>query len=120
MSAPNSITLSYLNALVDDAYPFFQQHRSQLKIEAIGFFYLMVQYANRGTSFWKPYFDALPTPNSSFSQPLFFEDAEDIAWLEGTDVRHTIIARREVYKKYYHDGIAVLEQCGIDVEPYTW
>lgn len=119
-SAPHSMTLSYLNALVDDAFPVFRQQRHQFKVEAIGFFYLMAQYINRERSFWQPYLDTLPDPQDDFSQPMCFEAAEDVAWLEGTDVWHTVTARKEVYKKYYQDGIAVLKRAGLDVQPYTW
>lgn len=119
-SAPHSITLSYLNALVDDEYPVFRQRRDRFKIEAIGFFYLMTQYVNRDRSFWKPYLDVLPQPEEEFLQPLFYDSSEDIAWLAGTDVWHTVIARRDVYKKYYDDGTTVLRDAGIDVAPYTW
>lgn len=119
-SAPHSMTLSYLNALVDDTFPVFREQRRQFKVEAIGFFYLMVQYVNRARSFWKPYLDALPDPEQDFSQPMFFKAVEDVAWLQGTDVWHTITARKEVYKKYYEDGMAVLKSAGMDVTPYTW
>ena len=119
-SAPHSMTLSYLNALVDDEFPVFRQQKQRFKVEAIGFFYLMTQYVNRDQSFWKPYLDVLPQPEDDFSQPLFFESPEDITWLRGTDVWHTVTARQDVYKEYYHSGIAVLQEAGIDVAPYTW
>lgn len=119
-SAPASITLSYLNALADDKYPIFQQQRHRFKVEAIGFWYLMIQYANRNQSFWKPYLDALPCPDSDLTQPLFFEDQDDIAYLGGTDAWYTAEARKEVYQQYYRDGLQILKEAGIDVEPYTW
>lgn len=112
--------MSYLNALVDDKYPVFKQQRHCFKVEAIGFFYLIIQYVDRETTFWKPYLDALPSPSTNFSQPLFFEDPEDVAWLEGTDVWYTVTAKRDIYKTYYRDGIKVLQQAGMDVGPYTW
>ena len=126
-SAPHSLALSPLNALIDDAFPVFRQQRHRFKVEAMGFFYLIAQYIHRNNSpggpsesFWKPYLDALPGPDMEFSQPLFFEEAEEVVWLEGTDVWHTNLARKEVYQKYYRDGLAVIEQAGIDTEPYTW
>ncbi len=119
-SASHSITLSYLNALVDDAAPVFKQQKHRFKVEAIGFFYLMMQYINCETSVWKPYLDTLPSPDTPLSQPLFFDDPQDQAWLEGTDVWHTVTARTEVYEEYYTNGFAVLKQAGIDVQPYTW
>jgi hypothetical protein len=49
-TVPHSIALSYLNALADDEYPVFSQRRRDFKIEAIGFFYLALQYLNRSKS----------------------------------------------------------------------
>ena len=118
--APHSLALSYLDALVDDTFPVFQQQRHRFKVEAIGFWYLMTQYGNRESSFWRPYLETLPAPGSDFTQPLFFEDPEDVKWLEGTDVWHTALARKEVYEQYYQDGLVVLREAGVDVEPYTW
>ena len=119
-SAPHSLTLSYLNALIDDAFPVFKQQRHRFNVEALGFFYLMTQHLQRRNSFWKPYLDTLPSPDEEFTQPLFFDNAEDIAWLDGTDVWHTATARKKVYEACYRNGITVLKQGGVDVEPYTW
>jgi hypothetical protein len=119
-SVPHSLTLSYLNALVDDNFPVFRTQRQEFKVEAIGFFYLMAQYITRERSFWQPYLVSLPGPASELMQPFFFEDQEDVSWLEDTDVWHTITAKKEIYDKYYREGIAVLEEAGIDVAPYTW
>ncbi|KAF2478948.1 hypothetical protein BDY17DRAFT_257805 [Neohortaea acidophila] len=118
-SASHAVALSYLNALVDEHFPVFQQQRHRFPVAAAGFFYLMSQWVNREISFWKAYLDTLPTPEADFSQPLFFEQAADTAWLEGTDVWHTVRAREEVYRNYFDDGIAILRQEGIDVQPYT-
>jgi hypothetical protein len=117
--APQSVTLSYLNALVDDDYPVFKQQRHQFKVEAIGFWYLIAQYLQE-QSFWKPYLDALPSPESDLTQPLFFEDAEDASFLADTDAWYTAEARREVYVRYYESGLQILQDAGINVEPYTW
>ncbi len=119
-SAPHSLALSYLNATVDEQYPVFKISRQKLAVEAIGFFYLMTQHLNRNSSFWKPYIDTLPSPESDLTQPLFFETPEDIAWLDGTDVWYTVTARKKIYEEYYHTGIRLLSQAGIDTEAYTW
>lgn len=120
ITLPHRLAFSYLNAIVDDAFPVFRQHMHRLESEAIGHFYLMAQYMNRKQSFWQPYLESLPRPESILTQPLFFTDGEDIAWLEGTDVWHSAVRRVEVYEKYYQSGIAMLNQAGIDTEPYTW
>lgn len=116
----HSISLSYLNAIVDDRYPAQYMQRTRMKVEAIGFFYLMTQYLDRERSFWKPYLDSLPGPESEFSQPLFFTDGDDVAWLAETDVWHTVKKRERTYEEYYRNGIQSLEESGISVERYTW
>ena len=117
---PHPLALSYLNALVDDAYPVFRQQRHRFRVEVMGFFYLVIQYVHRDKSFWKPYLDSLPQPDDDLAHPMLIEDAEDVAWLDGTDAWYTVCARKEKYEECYHDGIAILKQAGMDVEPYTW
>lgn len=124
ISVPHSTALSYLNALVDEDWPVFKKCRTFFKpdfeVEAISFFYLMVQYKNRDRSFWRPYLDALPGPEANHTQPLFFDDPEDIKWLEGSDVWHTNQNRTARYREIYDDGIGVLQRAGIDVSWCTW
>lgn len=118
---PHSLALSYLNALVDDGLPAFSRRRQDFRgVENIGFFYLMAQYISRTTSFWQPYLETLPKPESTLTTPLWFDAAEDLAWLEGTDVLHTMLGRKAVYEDYYRVGVEVLEQSGVDTHPYTW
>ncbi|KAF2720174.1 SET domain-containing protein [Polychaeton citri CBS 116435] len=117
---PHSLALSYLNALVDDAHPALKSAKKKLCVENIGFFYLMTQYLAREKSFWKPYLDTLPQPDTGFTTPLWFDDPDDTAWLDGTDVYHSSLGRRKVYERYWHEGVALLSQAGIDTEPYTW
>ena len=120
-TVPHSLALSYLNALVDDAYPVFARRRADFGgVENIGFFYLMAQYLNRTKSFWKPYLETLPQPEDEFTTPMWFADPEDVRWLEGTDALHTMHGRIAIYEDYYRAGVAVLKQSGIDTEPYTW
>jgi len=120
-NVPHSLALSYLNALVDDAHPVFKQRQKAFGgVENIGFFYLMTQYIHKDTSFWRPYLECLPQPTSYFTSPLWFDANEDLAWLEGTDVLHTILGRKATYEQYYNAGVSILNQAGVDTEPYTW
>ncbi|KAK3640108.1 hypothetical protein LTR56_012084 [Elasticomyces elasticus] len=119
-TVPHSLALSYLNALVDEAVPFFRDKRHEFPVENLGFFYLMAQYIHREQSFWKTYIETLPSPDSELTTPLWFDNAEDLVWLEGTDVLHTMLARRKVYEQYYSDGITSLHSAGVDTTPYTW
>jgi len=122
-SAPHSLALSYLNALVDFRYPVFREQRQRFKYEAIGFWYLALQYLDRKRSFWGPYLETLLSPEvagKEGTQPMFWEREEDVRWLMGTDVWHTVSARKEVYWEYYNDGLAILKSAGMDVKPLTW
>lgn len=120
-TVPHSMALSYLNALADDTeYPIFKQKRNAFKIEAIGFFYLMLQYVNRKTSFWKLYLKALPQPEEEFTTPLWFDSPEDEAWLKDTDALFTSKKLKAIYEEQYQSGISVLKAAGIDTEPLTW
>lgn len=119
-TVPHKLALSYLNALVDDAFPVFKQRRKDFQgVENIGFFYLMVQYHLSEASFWRPYLKTLPRPED-FATPLWFDEPQDLAWLEGTDVLHTMLGRREAYQHYYQAGIQMFESAGIDTSPFTW
>ncbi|KYG48717.1 hypothetical protein M433DRAFT_131898 [Acidomyces richmondensis BFW] len=116
-SVPHYLSLSYLNALVDDAFPFYKARRNEFKIEAMGFFYLMSQYIHKEQSFWRPYLESLPPPESDHSTPLWFEDTRDLKWLEGTDVLHTALARKKIYRQYYESGIHTLDAAGVHTAP---
>ena len=120
MSAPHSLALSYLNALVDDSFPIFKAHRKDFAVENLGWFYLMTQYIHREKSFWKPYLDTLPRPEAEWTTPLWFDEPADLPWIEGTDVLHTMLGRRKVYEEYYATGVAALKRGGMDTTPYTW
>lgn len=114
---PHSLALSSLNALVDDDFVVFR--RRGLAPEAIGHFYLMHQYINKNKSFWKPYLDTLPSPETDHHTPFWFAD-KDLAWLEDTDVLHTTEARQDIHKGHYRQGLAMLEKANVNTEPYTW
>jgi hypothetical protein len=119
-TVPHSIALSYLNALADPEYPVFSQRRKSFKIEAIGFFYLALQYVNRSTSFWKPYLESLPQPEERHTTPLWFDTPEDEAWLADTDALFTSKKLKAIYEDQYQSGIAVLKEAGVDTAPLTW
>ncbi|KAK5130702.1 hypothetical protein LTR08_001732 [Meristemomyces frigidus] len=119
-TVPHTLALSYLNALVDDAWPLFRERRRAFGgVENIGFFYLMVQYLHRDTSFWQPYLALLPRSEDMVT-PLWFDSAEDLVWLEGTDVLHTMLGRKQVYEQHYSAGIAIFQHAGVDTTALTW
>lgn len=124
ISVPHKLSLSYLNALVDEDWPVFKRYRDSFNpndaIETITFFYLMVQYIHRDKSFWKAYLDALPQPEDYHLQPLFYEDAQDQGWLHGTDVWFTNMSRVQRYHKMFEDGKGVLRKAVCDDSRYDW
>ena len=120
ITIPHSIALSYLNALADDEYLVFRQHRKTLRIETLGYLYLALQYLQRSKSFWKPYLDTLPRPDESHTTPLWIDDPPDELWLADTDALYTMKQRRAIYGEQYAKGISILRNAGIDVEGLTW
>lgn len=120
VTIPHSVAFSYLNALADSAYPVFTKHRKSFKIEAIGFFYLMLQYVNRSSSFWKLYLETLPQPEEQQTTTLWFDDSEDEAWLADTDALFTTKKLKAIYEQQYESGIKLLREAGINTEPLTW
>ncbi|KAF2215400.1 hypothetical protein CERZMDRAFT_110085 [Cercospora zeae-maydis SCOH1-5] len=113
---PHSIALSSLNALVDDSFTVFRNRG--IAPQAIGYFYLMHQYINRATSYWKPYLDTLPTPDSELLTPFWF-DEQDLSWLAETDVLFTTKARQILHETHYQQAIAMLQRAQVDPTPYT-
>ncbi|KAM3416915.1 hypothetical protein BST61_g8503 [Cercospora zeina] len=114
---PHAIALSSLNALVDDAFTVFRARG--IAPQAIGYFYLMHQYINRATSYWKPYLETLPSPDSELLTPFWF-DEQDLLWLAETDVLFTTKARQTLHENYYRQAIDMLRNAQVDPAPYTW
>ncbi|KAI5237028.1 SET domain-containing protein [Aureobasidium subglaciale] len=119
LTVPHSLSMSNLNAQVDDDFPVFRTHAKEFTVEGLSFFYLMAQWLNKDKSFWKPYLDILPTPEQGFETPIFY-DEEDRKWLEGTDLHPTLLGREAAWKKYWEDGVQVMKSAGMDVTEYTW
>jgi hypothetical protein len=119
LTVPHNLSMSNLNAQVDDDFPVFRIHAQQFTVEGLSFFYLMAQWVNKDKSFWKPYLDILPTPEQGFETPMFY-DEDDRQWLEGTDLHPTLIGREAAWKKYWEDGLQVMQSAGMDVTSYTW
>ncbi|GAB7342999.1 hypothetical protein MBLNU457_g1095t2 [Dothideomycetes sp. NU457] len=118
ITGPHSLSLSVLNAMVDDTNPVFKENANAFTVEALGFFYLMAQWLSRDKSFWKPYLDTLPSPEEGFGTPNFFDD-DDLKWIEGTDLHLVYVKRKDVWEQYWREGVIVLERHGVDSKPYT-
>ena len=116
---PHSLVLSSLNAMVDDSLPVLKANADSFSVEALGVFYLMSQWLQRDTSFWKPYLDILNSPEEGFNTPNWFDD-QDLLWLQGTDLLTSFEARKETGQKYWREGTAILIDGGMDVSLYTW
>lgn len=116
---PHSLVLSCLNAMVDDSLPVLKANADSFSVEALGVFYLMSQWLQKDTSFWKPYLEILNSPEEGFSTPSFF-DEDDLVWLRGTDLLTSYESRRETWQRYWREGTAILAAGGMDVSAYTW
>ncbi|KAF2153945.1 SET domain-containing protein [Myriangium duriaei CBS 260.36] len=116
---PHSMVLSCLNAMVDDNLPVLKANADSFSVEALGVFYLMSQWLQKDTSFWRPYLNVLNSPETGFNTPFWF-DEEDLVWLKGTDLLTSFQSRKETWQQYWRDGTAILNAEGMDVSRYTW
>ncbi|KAG9681534.1 SET domain-containing protein, partial [Aureobasidium melanogenum] len=119
LTVPHNLALSNLNAQVDDDFPVFRTHAQKFTVQSLGFFYLMAQWLNKDKSFWKPYLDILPSPEQGFETPMFYGE-DDRQWLEGTDLHASVLGREAAWKKYWEDGLQVMQSASMDVTDYTW
>lgn len=119
LTVPHHLALSNLNAQVDDAFTVFKSKANSFTVEALSFFYLMAQWLNKEKSFWKPYLEVLPSPEEGYGTPFWFGD-DDLLWLEGTDLAPSFVGRRDIWQRYWREGVRVLKEAGTDTSGYTW
>ncbi|KAK4939337.1 hypothetical protein LTR28_009390 [Elasticomyces elasticus] len=119
ITVPHSISLSYLNALVDERESIWKTLSQKLPPEVVGWFYLAHQYVHRERSFWKPYLDTLLAPETGIGTPFSFDD-EDLRWLYGTDLYHSFERRKEVWEGHWKVGIDAMGKAGMATEQFTW
>ncbi|KAK4987279.1 hypothetical protein LTR50_004705 [Elasticomyces elasticus] len=126
ITVPHSISLSYLNALVDEREVLCDERETiwktlsqKLPPEVVGWFYLAHQYVHKQRSFWKPYLDTLPAPETGIGTPFSFDDG-DLRWLHGTDLYHSFERRKEVWEGHWKVGIDVIGKAGMATEQFTW
>lgn len=109
-SSPMACTLSVLNAL--DVAP-FSSHGSKfpksflrsyaLKPQLLQAFFLMEQYLRGEESWWAPYIQTLPTPADL--EALMFNDPDDRAWLEGTNLKSAFVDQASKWQEMYTKGL---------------
>ncbi|KAK5662446.1 hypothetical protein OQA88_8357 [Cercophora sp. LCS_1] len=122
VTCPLSITLSYLNALVDGPLllpPSSTQHTPAFPARFMtsspphvtGRFFLMQQYLKGADSFWSPYISTLPKPElvNSWALPAFWPE-DDIAFLEGTNASVAIGEIQENVKREFKQARKVLKE----------
>lgn len=122
VSCPLSLTLSYLNALVDGplvllspsghhAPAFPARFMTSIPPHVIGRFFLMQQYLRGPNSFWSPYISALPQPEqvNSWALPPFWPD-DDIAFLGGTNAYVAIGEIQDNVKREFKQARKVLKE----------
>ncbi|KAF2858082.1 hypothetical protein K470DRAFT_260154 [Piedraia hortae CBS 480.64] len=115
---PYTLSLSFLNALVDEEYPAFYAVRHRLSPRLMGIFYLMLQRQLGNRSFWSPYIDALP--QEDLVHEVWFEQPEDMKLLEGTDAYPRVTMSMKRYGCEFDAAMACLEKAGMDVGIFTW
>lgn len=113
VSCPMSCTLSILNAM--DVAPFqchgtrfpraFIRRQPHMVVQS---FFLMEQYLLKSKSWWASYIACLPSPDDI---ELFdFTSESDLAWLEGTNLRHAFVKQTEQWQESFSSGLAQLKQ----------
>ena len=117
VSCPMSATMSVLNAL--DITP-FSCHGTKFpkafldnnirRPEVLQTFFLMEQYLMADTSWWAAYIKTLPTPTNV--DELQFETEEDIAWLEGTNLKAGFATQTTKWQSMYCNALRELKILG--------
>jgi hypothetical protein len=127
-SSPMACTLSVMNAF--DIAP-FQSHGPKfpnsflrtyaLKPQLLQAFFLMEQYLRGNKSWWAPYIQSLPTPAELGT--LIYEEIEDRAWLEGTNLKAAFTEQETRWQDMYTKGLRDLKILNCDNAikgKYTW
>lgn len=127
VTCPTSITLSYLNALVDGpitpspeapasnpqnpAFP--ESFMNSLPPHVIGRFYLIQQYLKGESSFWAPYISTLTDPsqlNKWALPPFWAEDEYEL--LQGTNAYNALHEILHNVKSEYTQARKILKKAG--------
>ena len=111
VSCPRTLTISFANVRLS---PVFSTMILNVGIESIDRIvltrlFLMEQYLLGKESFWWPYLQILPQPdnNHAFHTPLWYE-AEDLLWLQGTNLGKATVARQVEWKREFEDAMRYL------------
>jgi protein-histidine N-methyltransferase len=126
-----SLTLSYINALVDGPFitassasetlTFPARFMASIPPHVIGRFFLIHEYLKGNDSFWHPYIAALPRPEqlASWALPAFWPD-EDIEFLEATNAAVAIEEIQANVKREFKQARKILKEEGFpDWQDYT-
>lgn len=125
---PMELTISILNAL--DVKP-FSSHGSRFPVpfllaqvtrpESLQSFFLMEQLVLKDKSWWEPYISSLPTVEEVNDRQ--FDQPEDLAWLEGTNLKKAFETQSNKWRQLYEDGLErlrLLEWPHALDGSYTW
>ena len=126
VTCPYSLSISYLNALDSPLFPsrcekFPESFLAGFPKQTITAFVLAQQFLLKAESFWWPYIRCLPQPDEPelLGTPLHFT-AEDLLWLNGTNLGKATVDRRVEWRERFTDAVAHLKSCGWDVGKFTW
>ncbi|KAK0611918.1 hypothetical protein B0T14DRAFT_439337 [Immersiella caudata] len=131
VTCPLSITLSYLNVLIDGPFvssssasetPTFPvRFMASLPPHVIGRFFLIHEYLKGSNSFWHPYIATLPRPEQlgSWALPAFWPK-EDVDFLEATNAAVAVEEIKSNVKREFKQARKVLKEEGFpDWQDYS-
>ncbi|KAG6015279.1 hypothetical protein E4U41_004655 [Claviceps citrina] len=112
---PTSLTLSYLNAVVEDQQqqqhaadaPFHTEILTKAPPHVVGRLFLIREYLRGRASFWWPYIQALPQPGQDNRRAWAlapFWDPEEAELLDGTNVEVGIAKIRSDVRREFSDA----------------
>lgn len=123
VTCPNSLTLSFANAVVGGPLPgdsstglqsqpeFPPSFLSSLPPHVIGRFFLIQQYLEERNSFWWPYIRTLPQPEhlTSWALPPFWPD-DDLDFLSGTNAEVAVEEIQANLKREFKQARRILKE----------
>ena len=114
VSCPHNLTISVMDMdWASDPWPERLVSRWRSSPEVLTRYFLMEQYLKGTESFWWPYIQMLPQPHrvDLLNTPMWYEDS-DCAWIRGTNLEGSRIAREAAWRKEFNQGLELLSSSG--------
>ena len=116
---PHQLTISFLNAR-DSALLQCLKGKGFSQTIVLRLF-LIEQYLLGTQSFWYPYIQCLPNPESKdgFHTPMWWEP-DELAWLKGTNLGRAAAERKKGWQIEYHSALNILRDHKEQTAWETW